>query len=177
MQKKPKRQPFSSAGTRNRSRNHVILSLSSGWPSGSQRRPTRIGFQPSAWLTASPAIRLDSCTWRLISLTDEVNELLPAIRSAGYTVQGVDLDVALPPKVSVHCKLQTDLSADERAALLATLEGRALASAAVSSLFQVAEAQRRMSLGTLQPTDVILEVGVSPAVRVRYREPGAAAAS
>ena len=113
----------------------------------------------------------------LWSLTDEVNELLPAIRSAGYTVQGVDLDVALPPKVAVHCKLQTDLSEQERAALLASLAGRTLVSAAVSSLFQVAEAQRRMSLGTLRPTDVILEVGVSPAVRVRYREPGAGAAS
>ena len=108
----------------------------------------------------------------LRSLTDEVNELLPAIRSAGYTVQGVDLDVMLPPKVTVHCKLEKDLSEDERAALLASLEGRRIVSAAVTSLFQVAEAQRRMSLGSLRPSDVILEVGVSPAVRVRYREPG-----
>ncbi len=113
----------------------------------------------------------------LRSLTDEINELLPAIRSAGYAVQGVDLDVALPPKVSVHCRLLKELSEDERAALLASLEGRKLVSTAVSSLFQVAEAQRRLSLGTLRPSDVILEVGVSPAVRVRYREPEAPAAS
>ena len=58
------------------------------------------------------------------------------------------------------------------AALLVSLEGRRIVSAAVASLFKVAEAQRRMSLGSLRPSDVILEVGVSPAVRVRYREPG-----
>ena len=69
----------------------------------------------------------------LRSLTDEINELLPAIRSAGYAVQGVDLDVALPPKVSVHCRLLKELSEDERAALLASLEGRKLVSTAVSS--------------------------------------------
>jgi hypothetical protein len=113
----------------------------------------------------------------LRSLTDEVNELLPAIRNAGYSVQGVDLDVALPPKVSVHCKLMKDLSEDERAALLTSLEGRRIVSAAVSSLFQVAEAQRRLSLGSLRPADVILEVGVSPAVRVRYREPAEGASA
>jgi hypothetical protein len=111
----------------------------------------------------------------LRSLTDEVNELLPAIRSAGYTVQGVDLDVTIPPKVSVHCKLQTDLSEAERAALLASLAGRALVETAVSALFRVADAQRRLSLGSLRPSDVILEVGVNPAVRVRYREPVAGA--
>jgi hypothetical protein len=108
----------------------------------------------------------------LRALTDEVNELLPAIRKAGYLVQGVDLDVAIPPKVSVHCKLQTDLSEEERVALLASLEGRKLVETAVAALFRVADAQRRLSLGTLRPSDIILEMGVTPGVKVRYREPG-----
>jgi len=105
------------------------------------------------------------------SLTDEVNELLPAIRKAGYAVHGVDLDVAIPPKVSVHCKLVADLTPEQQSALLESLAGRTLVSAAVASLFRVADAQRRLSLGSLRPSDVILEVGVTPAVKVRYREP------
>jgi len=104
------------------------------------------------------------------SLTDDLNELLPAIKKAGYHVQGVDLDAAIPPKIAVHCHLDTAVSAEDRAALLESLSCHKIAAAGIRALFQVADIQSRLSVGALKPADVILELGISPAVKVRYRE-------
>jgi hypothetical protein len=104
------------------------------------------------------------------SITDDLNELLPAIARAGYRVQGLDLDVAIPPHIAVHCRLEAEVNEADREALLATLEGHRLAAGAIRALFQVADLQQRLVSGPLKPTDVILDLGVSPGVKVRYRE-------
>ncbi len=104
------------------------------------------------------------------SLAEDVNQLMPAIRQAGYHVAGVDVDAALPPKISIHCRLETDLSPDDRACLLRTLEGNRLSTIAVQLLFRVSEIQKILQLGALRASDIVLELGLSPAVRVRYRE-------
>ena len=52
-------------------------------------------------------------------VTDDLNELLPAIKRAGYKVQGIDLDLAIPPKIAVHCHLEAQVSGSDREALLA----------------------------------------------------------
>jgi hypothetical protein len=108
-------------------------------------------------------------------LVDDLNQLLPAIKSAGYGVQGLDLDVAIPPHVAVHCRLESEVAEGDRQALLASLEGHRIAAGAIGALFQVADLQKKLAAGNLKPTDVILDLGVSPGVKVRYREgnPGA----
>lgn len=103
------------------------------------------------------------------SLADDLNELLPAIKRAGYKVQGIDLDVAIPPHVAVHCQLESEVPEAERQALLDGLEGRKVAAGAIRALFQVADIQKRLAAGDLKPTDVILDLGVNPGVKVRYR--------
>lgn len=103
------------------------------------------------------------------SLADDLNELLPAIRRAGYKVQGVDIDVAIPPHIGVHCVLESEVAEAERQALLVSLDGRRVAQSAIRALFQVADLQKRLSAGDLKPTDVILDLGVNPGVKVRYR--------
>ena len=102
-------------------------------------------------------------------LTDDLNELLPAIKRAGYHVQGIALDATIPPRIAVHCHLDSEVSADDREALLAALSGRRMAFGAIRALFQVADLQKKLVVGTLRPSDVILELGMSPGVKVRYR--------
>jgi hypothetical protein len=37
-------------------------------------------------------------------------------------------------------------------------------------LFQLSDVQKGLSVGALVPREVLLEIGLSPALRVRYRE-------
>src|SRR5437762_12501488 len=57
------------------------------------------------------------------SLTDDVNQLLPAIGKAGYRVSALDLDAALPPKIAVHCAMEIHVPAEERQKLIESLAG------------------------------------------------------
>ncbi len=103
------------------------------------------------------------------ALGDDVNELLPAIRRAGYSVHAIDIDVALPPKLAVHCRLERQVDAAGREALLEALKEKKIAATAVRMLLRVADLQKRLSVGSLAPRDVVLELGLSPAVKLRYR--------
>jgi hypothetical protein len=70
----------------------------------------------------------------------------------------------------VHCHLESEVPEADRDALLVSLDGRRLAAGAIRALFQVADVQKRLVAGSLKPADVILDLGVNPGVKVRYRE-------
>src|SRR5262245_7643151 len=55
------------------------------------------------------------------SMTNDINTLLPAIRKAGYSVEGLDIDLALTPKFVVICSLQSQISEEERTALMESI--------------------------------------------------------
>src|SRR5262245_3948007 len=103
-------------------------------------------------------------------MTEDVNRLLPAIKRAGYSVHGLDIDVAIPPKIVVHCLMAIEVPEGDREALLAELSDNKVSSMAVKALFRLSDVQKGLSLGELRPQEVLLEVGLSPAVRVRYRD-------
>jgi hypothetical protein len=105
------------------------------------------------------------------SVTDDVNQLLPAIGKAGYRVSALDVDAALPPKIAVHCALEIDIPAEQRQKLIESLAGDRISTMAVKMLFQVSDVQKALKVGALKPEEVILELGLSPAVRIRYRDP------
>ena len=107
------------------------------------------------------------------SLTDDVNLLLPAIGKAGYRTSALDVDAALPPKIAVHCAMEVDVPEDERQKLIDSLAGSRISTMAVKMLFQVSDVQKALKVGNLKPQEVILELGISPAVRIRYRDPSA----
>jgi hypothetical protein len=104
------------------------------------------------------------------SLADDVNHLLPAIKQAGYNVSSLNIDAALPPKIALSCQMEIDVPEDERAKLLESLADSRMSVTAVQMLFRVSDVQKTLKVGTLRPSEVILELGLSPAVRIRYRE-------
>lgn len=107
------------------------------------------------------------------SLTDDVNQLLPAIGKAGYRASALDIDAALPPKIAVHCAMEIDVPQEEREKLIESLAGSRVSATAVKMLFQVSDVQKALKVGNLKPQEVILELGLSPAVRIRYKDPSA----
>lgn len=104
------------------------------------------------------------------SLADEVNELLPVIKQAGYHVEGVDLTASINPKVYLRCKMEIDISLEERQKLEATLASKRISNVVVRALFRVSDAQKKFQFGTMRPAGVVIELGLSPSVTVTYRE-------
>jgi hypothetical protein len=107
------------------------------------------------------------------SLADEVNDLMPTIKQAGYHVEGVDLAASISPKVYIRCKMEIDVSPEERQKLEASLAHKRVAGVVVRALFRVSDAQKKFQFGTMRPSGVVVELGLSPGVTVLYREPTA----
>jgi len=104
------------------------------------------------------------------ALADEVNDLTPTIKQAGYRVEGVDLVASLSPKVYIRCKMEIDISAEERQKLEASLAHKKISNAVVRALFRVSDAQKKFQFGTLRASGVVIELGLSPSMTVLYRE-------
>ena len=107
----------------------------------------------------------------MVAAGEDVNQILPAIERAGYSVQAIDIDIAIPPRIAIHCRMQTDLPDEDREALLSSLEGTRFAKPAVQMLLQASDVQEKLKLGKLRVTDVIIEVGLTTGVKVRYTAP------
>ncbi|HKA24645.1 MAG TPA: hypothetical protein VKF80_06675 [Candidatus Eisenbacteria bacterium] len=104
-------------------------------------------------------------------LADEVNDLTPTIKQAGYQVEGIDLVASINPKVYIRCRMEIDISPEERTKLEESLAHKKISSTVVRALFRVSDAQKKFQFGTMRPSGVVLELGLSPSVTVLYREP------
>ena len=104
------------------------------------------------------------------ALADEVNDLTPTIKQAGYRVEGVDLVASLTPKVYIRCKMEIDISPEERVKLEESLAHKKISSAVVRALFRVSDAQKKFQFGAMRATGVVIELGLSPSLTVLYRE-------
>src|SRR5262245_40145339 len=91
------------------------------------------------------------------SLADEVNDLTPTIKQAGYHVEGVDLVASISPKVYIRCKMDIDISPEEREKLEASLAHKRIAAVVVRALFRVSDAQKKFQFGTMRPSGVVIE--------------------
>src|SRR5262245_66655459 len=105
------------------------------------------------------------------ALREDLEQLMPAIQKAGYDVHAVDIDVAIPPKIVIKCKLRVDLPAEEDQALIQSLEGTKMAQAAVQLLIKAAELNKGLKLAHLQMFEVELVLGLTAGVKVHYRDP------
>src|SRR5262245_64711318 len=80
------------------------------------------------------------------TLREDLEQVLPAIQKAGYDVHAVDIDVAIPPKITIKCRMRVDLPHEEDEALIRSLEGTKLAQGAVQLLVKAAELNAGLKL-------------------------------
>ena len=105
------------------------------------------------------------------SLREDLEELMPAIQKAGYDVHAVDIDMAIPPKIVIKCRMRVDLPDDEDQALIQSLEGKKMAQGVVQLLVKASQLNAGLKLGHLRMAEVEIVVGLTAGVKVHYRDP------
>ncbi len=93
---------------------------------------------------------------------------LPALRQAGYQLREFEIELGLTPKIIAHF-VPREASAEDIAAATEALKGNAVGASMLSVLKGAGDAHRRFKVMGFSAAHMEIDVGVIPAVRLRYR--------
>ncbi len=98
----------------------------------------------------------------------DFNAALPVLRRAGYTVSEVSVEVGLPPKI-VAVFARADVVPDDQIEQMLHDSGDAkLATMLVHALVRAHKLQEKIAIGGLRPKGIALEIGLTPAVVIKF---------
>ena len=101
---------------------------------------------------------------------------LPDLKQAGYALREFELELGVTPKVIAHF-VPTAASEEDIARAREALKDKPIGSAMFNVLRRAGEAHRQIKVPGFHCAHLEIDVGVLPAVRLRYRSDAAAEAA
>jgi len=93
---------------------------------------------------------------------------LPALRQAGYQLREFEIEFGLTPKIIAHF-VPHEARAEDIAAAAEALRGNAIGGSMLNVLKGAGDAHRRFKIVGFSAAHIEIDVGVIPAMRLRYR--------
>ena len=93
---------------------------------------------------------------------------LPALGQAGYELREFEIELGITPKIIAHF-MPLPASDDEIAAAREALKGNKIGASMLSVLRRAGDVHRQVKVPGFQCAHIEIDVGVIPAVRLRYR--------
>lgn len=97
-----------------------------------------------------------------------LNEALPCLAKAGYRMDGLDIEVGVPPKIIPHFAVD-EVPAEAIEISMVELEGNSVGYALLKSLLQAKGLQQKIEIEGMSFSRIEIEVGLIPAVRLSYK--------
>src|SRR5262245_33996732 len=98
----------------------------------------------------------------------DFNAALPALREAGYTLNGVNIDLGVPPKIVANFSGGGSAPDEEIERLLAENAERNLTVLLVKSIHRATKLQSSINIKGLRPSGLSVEIGLVPKVVVKF---------
>lgn len=105
---------------------------------------------------------------RLRAMISALDQALPLVTDAGYSLENMFVELGLPPRVVVRAKRVRSITEAEQEALRERAKDHSVASAVVQSFLMAASLQDTLSVGSLRVTDVEIEATTVPRVRLYF---------
>jgi hypothetical protein len=99
----------------------------------------------------------------------ELNEGAPTFLRAGYALTGVDMELGIAPRVTAHLERLEEVGIRTIRDLLAPNCDRRVIHGILSALVKAEELAESTQFEGMEPTEVSIQVGPAPTVRLRWR--------
>jgi hypothetical protein len=110
----------------------------------------------------------DAAVTGLKDLADDLNEHLPALREAGYTLTHVALEIGIAPKVKATFSAAPDISQERVDAVIEEHKEARATVAMLRALYGAYKLQNAIRIAGMKPCDIELDIGVTPAAIVKF---------
>src|SRR4051812_12636891 len=110
----------------------------------------------------------DAAVAGIKDLADDLNQRLPALREAGYSLTRVALEIGIAPKVKATFTAAPDISQERVDAVIEEHKEARVTVALLRALHSAYKLQSSIRIAGMKPLDIELELGVTPAAIVRF---------
>jgi hypothetical protein len=105
----------------------------------------------------------------------EVNVLLKLLQDAGYEVGQLEVELGVPPKITIGLKTQREVSEEKLDAILRDNQDKSVLAAILGSLIQANKLRDAVKVETLELKDVQIVLTTSPNITLQWKEKSASA--
>jgi hypothetical protein len=105
----------------------------------------------------------------------EVNLLLKLLPDAGYEVGQLEVELGVPPKVTIDLKAEPGVNEDKLDAILRDNQDKSVLVAILGSLIQANKLRDAVKVETLELKDVRVVLTASPNITLQWKEKSASA--
>lgn len=119
-------------------------------------------------LTDKVAEIKDAAIASMEEMADDLNQHLPALREAGYTLTHVAFEVGIAPKVKANFTTAPDISQERVDAVIEEHKEARATVALLRALFAAYKLQHKIRIAGMHPRDIELELGIAPAAIVKF---------
>ena len=105
---------------------------------------------------------------KILSLIDEFNNALPYLSAAGYTLDQLEVELGLPPKLIPHFAYAQDSEVDSETAL-ENLKNNRIGYNLLKILIMAGDYQSKFKFSQMSFCHLEIELSVIPTVRLRYK--------
>ena len=105
----------------------------------------------------------------ILDVVSSLNDALPHLAKAGYTMDELEIEIGVPPKLIPHFTVDGAL-VENAEQTLSDLEGNIIGSALFKALLKAAALQQKIVIKGMRFSRVEIELGIVPAVRLCYKQ-------
>lgn len=119
---------------------------------------------------ASKAAEVKDASFNKWSETvQDLNEALPIVRQAGFSLVGVDVGIGVPPSLKAGFTVAEEVSSETVEQLLKENEERTFTVMLVKALVGAWQLQQRVNIAGLKPRGLTVDIGLIPVVTLEFR--------
>ena len=105
----------------------------------------------------------------ILDVVSSLNDSLPHLAKAGYTMGELEIEIGVPPKLIPHFTVDETL-AEHTEQSLNDLKGNTIGYALFKALLKAADLQQKIVIDGMSFEGVEIELGLVPALRLCYKQ-------
>ena len=105
---------------------------------------------------------------KLKGALEEINTSLPIVEKVGYKANELEVELGLPPGISIHFEKFQDAADAEVEKIIEENEDKKILVTLIKALTKADEIRAGMKLGKFVFSEVELELGITPKVKMKY---------
>ena len=105
----------------------------------------------------------------ILEVVGNLNDALPHLAKAGYTMGELEIEIGVPPKLIPHFTVDETL-AEHTEQSLNDLKGNTIGYALFKALLKAADLQQKIVIDGMSFQGVEIELGLVPALRLCYKQ-------
>ncbi len=114
--------------------------------------------------------RTDSIGKMTTSIMNDLDEALPLIEQAGYSISGVEAELSVPPEVSTIFELVKVVDRKKQEKILESLEGNKIGTLVLSSLMKSFALNKEMAIKKMKLKMIHVTIAIPPYITLEYEK-------